>query len=81
MNNTHRDHNYRIATDTLDSGKVRAKARGRKTNAQTFPAGTTHEDAATKLAAKIGGPRFAHVKELTSNPNGSSRDFAIFVTF
>lgn len=75
-----RNHNYRIGTDTLADGRVKAKARGRKTNVQTFPTGTTHEEAALALATKIEGERTSSVSEVSRNPNGSSRDWAILVT-
>lgn len=77
---THRNHNYQIGTDELAGGRIKAKARGRKTNVQTFPAGTTHEAAAQALASKIEGDTEAEVRELTRNDNGTKRDFAIYVT-
>lgn len=78
-NRPHRNHNYRIGTDILADGRVRAKARGRKTNVQTFPAGTTPEEAATQLAGKIEGERFAEVRNLITV--GAKADWAIYVAF
>lgn len=75
-----RNHNYQIGTDTLPTGKVRATARGRKTNRQTFPEGTTHHDAALSLAQKIERDRVAEVRELTRNGDGTKRDYAIYTS-
>jgi hypothetical protein len=77
---THRNHNYRIGTDTLDDGRIKATARGRKTNVKTFPAGTTHDDAALALALKIEKDLVAEVREVSRNPNGTKRDYAVYVT-
>lgn len=79
MNTTRsiRNHNYRIGTDQLEDGRIKAKARGRKTNVRTFPAGTTHAEAALALATLIEGERIAEVRELTSV--GYKRDYAVFV--
>lgn len=77
---TIRNHNYQIGTDELATGQIKAKARGRKTNAQTFPAGTTHEAAALALAAKIEGNPTTEVRELSRNDGGTKRDFAIYTT-
>jgi hypothetical protein len=76
----HRNHNYRIGTDTLPTGKVQAKARGRRTSVKTFPVGTAHDLAAETLAKSIEGERFDHVTQLSANSDGSRRDYAIYVT-
>ena len=75
----HQNHNYRIGTDRLENGKIRAKARGRKTNTRTYPEATTHEQAATMLAILIEGDRFAHVDLQSANYDGSKQDWNIFV--
>jgi hypothetical protein len=71
--------NYRIGTDVLTDGRVKATAHGRKTNVRTFPVGTAQDVAALTLATKIEGERIAEVREVSSSPNGNSRDWAIFV--
>lgn len=79
----HENCNYRIGVDTLPTGKVRAKARGRKTNAQTFPEGTAHEAAAEALARKIEGDRFDSVRLKSSGVNRAGHDasdYAAWVT-
>ena len=75
---TIQNENYRIGTDRLDNGKIRAKARGRRTNTKTFPADTTHEQAATILAQVIEGERFAHVDLQSANFNGTTQDWNVF---
>lgn len=76
---TMRNHNYRIGTDELADGRVKATARGRKNNVKTFPAGTSHEEAALTLATKIEGERISDVREVSRNDDGSKRDWAIYV--
>lgn len=75
---TQRNHNYRIGTDTLPGGKVRARAHGRKTTTRTFPEGTRHELAAAQLAAIIEGDRFAHVTQHSGHY--LSADWVVYVT-
>ena len=76
-----RNHNYRIGTDALADGRIRAKARGRKTNVRTYPAGTTHEAAALALATKIEGDRVAGVRNLVDIIEAASKaDWAVLVT-
>lgn len=74
----HRNHNYSIGTDTLTDGRIRAKARGRKTTQRTFPAGTSHDDAAAELARIIEGERFARV-EIRTSLRGIKADWAVYV--
>lgn len=74
----HRNHNYMIDTLTLEDGRVRATARGRKRNVQTFAAGTTPEAAATELARKFEGERFAEVRD-TFTKMGDTIAWSIWV--
>jgi hypothetical protein len=76
----HQNNNYRIGTDELADGRMKATARGRKKNVKTFPVGTTHEDAALELATKIEGDRISEVRERSRNSDGTSRDFAVYVS-
>jgi hypothetical protein len=79
---THPNQNYRIGTDTLPTGKVRAKARGRKTTTRTFPAGTPHQEAAEAVARLIEGDRFCHVAQVssgTSRTGALAADWAVYV--
>lgn len=78
MSYTMQNGNYRIATDTMPHGKVRARAHGRKTTTRTFPEGTTHELAAMELAKIIEGERFAHVGQHSGH--ATSADWAVYVT-
>lgn len=74
-----RNNNYRIGTDTLEDGRVRAQARGRKTNRKTYPAGTTPEAAALDLAQKIEGEtRHVEVRNLVDMPSVGKADWAIY---
>ena len=57
-----RNHNYRIGTDILDDGRIKAKARGNHNNTKTYPTGTTPENAALALATKIEGDLIAEVR-------------------
>lgn len=75
-----RNHNYRIGTDTLADGRIRATARGRKRNVKTFPAGTSHESAALTLATTIEGERIARVENLIDLMSVGKADWAIFVS-
>jgi hypothetical protein len=77
---TIRNHNYRIETETLTDGRVRAKARGRKTNVRTFAAGITHEAAAHELARRIEGSRFVEVRNLITIAAAGKAEWAIYVT-
>ena len=77
---TMRNHNYRIETETLPDGRVLTKARGRKTNAHTYPAGTDPEVAADDLARRIEGLRFAEVRNLTAIAAAGKAEWAIYVT-
>jgi len=78
MSNIIPNRNYRIAVDTLADGRVKAKGHGRKVNQQTFPVGTTHEEAARTVALKIEGERFAEVRNYVTFANKS--DWDVFVT-
>lgn len=70
---------YRIGTDLLPNGKIRATARGTKTNRATFDATKDdHFSAASKLAEKISKVPVAFVQQVSQNSIGSRRDFAVW---
>ena len=94
MTTTTRD-TYRIGTDTLPGGKVRARARGTKKNTLTIPApdGFTatreqerhaHQVAARRLAEKIeGADLHPEVTRASEGPNRSGHyaaDWIVSVT-
>jgi hypothetical protein len=68
--------NYRIGTDLLDDGRMRAQARGAKTNRRTYPDRTTHHDAAFALARAI-DPRAGIVVQVSASADDTRRDFAV----
>lgn len=82
-NRMHRNHNYSIGTDILADGRVRAKARGRKTSQRTFESGTTPQEAALTLAIAIerrqNEEREVEVRNLVTV--GAKADWAIYVSF
>lgn len=69
---------YRIGTDVLPDGRVKAQARGRKTNRRTFPIGTAPEQAAESMARKFEGENFASVRMASTNGLDKS-DWKVFV--
>lgn len=77
---TYCDHSYRIYTDVLPDGRVRARARGRARRTKTFPAGTSMLEAATGLAKLIEGERFSHVLSTIELANYKA-DFNVYVRF
>lgn len=70
--------NYRIGVDILGDGRAKAKARGTKSNTRTFPAGTTAEQAATFLAARLEGFDFSHVSMHSGSAEWKS-DWTVYV--
>ncbi|GAB6857897.1 hypothetical protein JCM13591A_20020 [Microbacterium xylanilyticum] len=71
-----------LTRDTPSTGKVRARARGR-TGTRTFPAGTTHLMAASKLARKISAEHVTNVMFVFqgAGPSGlPASDFQVVVT-
>lgn len=71
--------NYRIGTDTLPNGKIRATARGTKSNRATFDAAKhDHFSAASKLVEKINKAPVAFVEQVSQNDDGTRRDFEVW---
>ena len=73
-----RNHNYRIGTDILEDGRIKAKARGSHNNTKTYPADTTPEDAALALATKIEGDLITEVRNHITV--GNKADWHVYTT-
>ena len=75
-----RNHNYRIATDEFADGRIKARGLGRINTERTYPAGTTHQQAAEKLARVIEGQRFNRVQCMVSIVMAGKAEWSVFVT-
>lgn len=80
MRNMATEATYRIGTDVLPDGRIRATARGSKSNRMICGFVNDHIDAARVLAEKLSKQRFDHVELVSESPDGSKADFRIILS-